>query len=509
MPPESVPTFRESAALDTPSSVAHVAVRDKGGRDKRGRSEKGRQPGRFGSVAMVVTTLTASAVIVVTLWLGGVFNVLICGGDCGAAAVRAPDELNLSPSEVAVQPSTESAPALNAAAVRSAVEDPLDDEEMLGPRVAFAAVDPHTADTVAVIGSGALMPASTAKVLTAFTVLSKVDPQQRFTTSVVRTGNTLVLVGGGDPYLRSEPPEKKIFGVEADVETLAARTAAALRTAGISAVQLDYNASRFSGPSFNQAWEASYRAEKVVTPISALWVDRGIDDGVRTSEPAADAADVFADALEDIGVDVADDHRAVAVPSGATPVASVRSATVARITEEMLVSSDNEAGEVLLRQAALAAGRPGSFAGGVATVREVLQANGIDITGLSLHDGSGLSRRNRIAPITLAQVIAKAAATPRTASLVADLPVANFSGTLDERFGEEDDGQGVVRAKTGTLKDVNSLAGVVTDRAGTPIVFAVMVDQAKDIPLADTEEALDAVAAALARCSCSARTVGP
>jgi len=458
---------------------------------------------------MVVSTLTASAAILVTLWLGGVFNALICDGDCGAAAVRAPEELNFIPTEVAVQPPTASAPALDAAAIQSAVEDPLDDEEKLGPRVAFAAVDPRTSEAVAVVGSGALMPASTAKVLTAFTVLSKVDPQQRFTTSVVRTGDDLVLVGGGDPYLQSEPPERKVFGVEADVETLAARTAAALRTAGISSVNLDYNDSTFSGPSFNPAWEASYRAERIVTPISALWVDRGIDDGVRTSDPAADAADAFADALEDIGIDVADEHRAVAVPGGATPVASVRSATVARITEEMVASSDNEAAEVLLRQAALASGRPGSFDGGVATAREVLQANGIDIAGLSLHDGSGLSRRNRIAPVTLAQTIAKAVASPRTASLVADLPVAHFSGSLDKRFGKEDDGQGVVRAKTGTLTDVHALAGFVTDRVGTPIVFAVMVDQAKDIPLADAEGALDAVASALARCSCSARTVEP
>jgi D-alanyl-D-alanine carboxypeptidase/D-alanyl-D-alanine-endopeptidase (penicillin-binding protein 4) len=458
---------------------------------------------------MFVTTLTAFAAIVVTLWLGGAFNGLICGGQCGAAAVRTPDELNFIPAEVAVEPASESSPELNVSAIRSAVEDPLDDEEKLGPRIGFAAVDPRTGDAVATVGSGALMPASTAKVLTAFTVLSKLDPQQRFTTSVVRSGSHLVLVGGGDPYLRSEPPEKKEFGVEADVETLAARTAAALRAAGIGSVRLDYNASRFSGPSFNPAWEASYRAEKLVTPISALWVDRGIDDGVRTTEPAAAAADAFADALEDVGVDVADEHRAVAVPSGATPVASVRSATVARITEEMLASSDNEAAEVLLRQAALAAGRSGSFAAGVATVPEVLQANGIDTDGLSLHDGSGLSRHDRIAPVTLAQTIAKATATARTAGLIADLAVAHFSGSLDKRFGKEDDGRGVVRAKTGTLTDVHSLAGVVTDRLGTPIVFAVMADQAKDIPNADAQDALDAVAAALARCTCSARTVGP
>jgi len=503
MPPESVPVSGAPAAFSTPTSVAHVA-----GRDERGQYQRG-GAGRFGTVAMFVTTLTAFAAIVVTLWLGGAFNGLICGGECGAAAVRTPDELKFSPADVTVEPPTESPPELNVAAIRSAVEDPLDDEEKLGKRVGFAAVDARTGDAVATVGSGALVPASTAKVLTAFTVLSKVDPQRRFTTSVVRSGSHVVLVGGGDPYLRSEPPKKKVFGVEADVKTLAARTAAALRTAGIGSVQLDYNASRFSGPSFNPAWEASYRAEKLVTPISALWVDRGIDDGVRTTEPAADAADAFADALEDVGVDVAGEHRVVAVPSGATPVASVRSATVARIAEEMLASSDNEAAEVLLRQAALAAGRPGSFADGVATVLEVLEANGIDTTGLSLHDGSGLSRHDRIAPVTLAQTIAKAAATPRKAGLIADLAVAHFSGSLDKRFGTEEDGRGVVRAKTGTLTDVHSLAGVVTDRLGTPIVFAVMADQAKDIPKADAEDALDAVAAGLAQCTCSARTVGP
>ena len=433
---------------------------------------------------MLVTTLTASAAIVVTLWLGGAFNGLICGGDCGAAAVRTPDELNFIPADVAVEPSTEPTPELNAAAIQSAVEDPLDNDEELGERVGFAAVDARTGDAVAAVGSGALMPASTAKVLTAFTVLSKVDPQQRFTTSVVRAGNHLVLVGGGDPYLRSEPPEKKVFGVEADVETLAARTAAALRTAGIASVQAGLQRvqvqrsvvqSRLGGvvPGRRTSSRRSVRCGSTAGSTTACAPpSRPPPPPTRSPTRWRTSASTWPT--------ITGPWPSRAAP---TPVASVRSATVARITEEMMASSDNEAAEVLLRQAALAAGRPGSFADGVATVLEVLQANGIDTTGLSLHDGSGLSRRNRIAPVTLAQAIAKAAATPRTASLIADLPIANFSGTMDKRFGKEDDGRGVVRAKTGTLTDVHSLAGVVTDRLGTPIVFAVMADQAKDIPV--------------------------
>ena len=50
-------------------------------------------------------------------------------------------------------------------------------------------------------GPGPYVPASTTKVLTSFAALSLIDPQTRFATRVVRSGDQIVLVGGGDPYL--------------------------------------------------------------------------------------------------------------------------------------------------------------------------------------------------------------------------------------------------------------------------------------------------------------------
>jgi D-alanyl-D-alanine carboxypeptidase/D-alanyl-D-alanine-endopeptidase (penicillin-binding protein 4) len=176
---------------------------------------------------------------------------------------------------------------------------------------------------------------------------------------------------------------------------------------------------------------------------------------------------------------------------------------VAQIVEAMIARSDNEAAEFLLRQAAIASGRPGTFDGGVETVRSVLTRLDVDVTGLVLHDGSGLSRQNRIAPQTLAEVVAAAARSSRTDSLVSDLAVGGFTGTLTRRFGKADAGLGVVRGKSGTLTGVHSLAGYVTDRSGTPIVFAVMTDRTKSVNPFITEDALDRVAAALADCSCS------
>ena len=137
-------------------------------------------------------------------------------------------------------------------------------------------------------------------------------------------------------------------------------------------------------------------------------------------------------------------------------------------------------------------------------MRSVAEAQGIDTTGLVLNDGSGLSRKNRISPVTLAQAIAKAGSNSRTSSLVADLPVAHFSGTLARRFRLAEPGWGIARAKTGTLSGVHSLAGFVPDRNGVPIAFAVMIDAAKDVNNVVAEAALDAVPAALARCACSA-----
>lgn len=465
----------------------------------------GRQAGRFSTVAMLMTSVTALATILVVMWSGGSLNNLICGGDCGAAAVRKPDGLNFQPVDGAVDVPTSTATDLSADAIRAAVSNDLADVDHLGDRVGFAAVDPRTGEVVATSGPGGLVPASTTKLLTALTVLTHVDPQSRFTTSVVQSGNQLVLVGGGDPYLWPEKPKKPTFAIEADLETLAERTAARLRASGATSVRLDYNASRFSGPAVNPAWEESYITEKIVAPISALWVEEGYLDGRWSADPALTAAEAFKDDLEDAGISVDGDPAAVSVPAGATPVAEVKSATVARITEQMIASSDNEAAEVLLRQAAVGAGRPGTFADGIATMVDVLRTDGIDTTGLVVHDGSGLSRRNRIAPTTLAQVVAKASADPRTASLVSDLPTANFSGSMLRRFHKAGDGKGVVRAKTGTLKNVHSLAGYVTDRNGAPIVFAVMADNGEDIPEAEVEQAIDKVPAALADCVCSVR----
>jgi D-alanyl-D-alanine carboxypeptidase/D-alanyl-D-alanine-endopeptidase (penicillin-binding protein 4) len=83
------------------------------------------------------------------------------------------------------------------------------------------------------------------------------------------------------------------------------------------------------------------------------------------------------------------------------------------------------------------------------------------------------------------------------------LPVAAWSGTLADRYVGSS-GAGVVRAKTGTLTSVSTLAGLVQDKGGRLLAFALMADRVGP-SAADTdaaEAALDRVASTLASCGC-------
>lgn len=426
------------------------------------------------------------------------------GSESDPAAVPPPPGLQLpEPSSPAAVAEATSGGDLRAAAVRRAIAPFVADED-LGRRVLVSVADLDGGADLEV-GSGTAIPASTTKLLTTTAALEVLGPDHVFETTVVqdRPGR-VVLVGGGDPLL-GRVPEPDAWPERADVTSLARATAAALP--GRRPVRIGYDDSLFSGPAVNPHWPADYVPGGVVSPITALWVDQGREeDGFgRVADPSAAAAQAFADALDRFGVEVKGRPAPVRADGG-EELTSASSAPLSQIAERVLDLSDNEGAEVLARHVGLAVSGTGSSAAGTRDVLATLRDLDVDTDGARVHDGSGLSRENRLGSATLVDVL-QVAASPDQDDLrasVTGLPVAGFTGSLAFRFEDSPaQGRSRVRAKTGTLSGVSGLAGVVTDAAGTPLAFALLADRVALPDTLDAREALDDLAAALAACRCS------
>lgn len=352
-------------------------------------------------------------------------------------------------------------------------------------------IDATTSAVVYTAGGEPQAPASTLKLLTGLVALDVLGPDRTFETAVVRAdATTIVLVGGGDPLLRSAAPTGSPGG--ASLEELAGRTADALVASGVTSVALGYDATLFTGPSWNPEWPETFQWS--VAPITALTADHAMPEPgnpARHPDPSLFAAERFAGWLGARGIAVTSVAPAVApvvvsdhaaTPAGDSParLAVVESLPVATIVEQALLTSDNDATETLAFHVALARGRPASFTEAPAVLVAELQTRGLWSEGMVLFDGNGISANNRVTPAVLAGAVLQGIEEPRLRALVSGLPVAGVTGTLDERFEQPDAvvGRGVVRAKTGTIRGVHALAGYVVSRSGHPLVFAFVLNEA-------------------------------
>ncbi|WP_167352886.1 D-alanyl-D-alanine carboxypeptidase/D-alanyl-D-alanine endopeptidase [Streptomyces rubellomurinus] len=372
-------------------------------------------------------------------------------------------------------------------------------------------------------GSGentAATPASTTKLATCVAALSLVPGDTRLTTRVVKgtTPGSITLVGGGDPTLTALPADQVQIGGQptdpdtapASLDALARQTAAALKAAGTTTVTLDYDVSLYSGNPLHKFHDDDTN----IAPVVPLMVDEGKVDPKsreeapkRVADPAASAAEAFTGLLRAQGVTVEGRAKPAAAPAAADAplLGRVDSPTIARLVERLLTTSDNQLAEAVARQAALAAHQPASFEGAAAAVTQELSKLGVPMAGVTLNDGSGLHTGNGIPPAVLVRLLALAASDqhPALRPVLTGLPVAGFTGTLAKRYGSASgaaDAAGLIRAKTGSLSGVNTLAGTVVDADGRLLVFAVMT---RSPALADsTRAAMDRIAARLATCGC-------
>ncbi|MFD4607972.1 D-alanyl-D-alanine carboxypeptidase/D-alanyl-D-alanine-endopeptidase [Streptomyces sp. NPDC058440] len=390
-------------------------------------------------------------------------------------------------------------PASGTTALAAAL-DPLLRDSALGTRHAAAVLDVTTGERLYGQAAGdPHVPASTTKIATAVAALSALGADHRLTTRAALEPGTgkLVLIGGGDPTLTA----RKDAGNLASLRTLAADTATALSKRHVTEVTLSYDTSLYAGTSLHPIG-----VNDNLAPVTALMADEGrtgdstSGPAPRVADPAADAARAFADLLSGHGV-----RTTVAGAAGATgraeTLAAVSSPPLSSLVERMLTNSDNDIAEALARQTATATGGRPDFAGGAAAITAQLKKLGLPLTGADFHDGSGLDRADRLTAELLTALLAKAAdpADPALRPVLTGLPVAGFTGTLTSRYA--DGAAGLVRAKTGTLTGVNTLAGTLVARNGHLLAFAFLAEDTMAPEAAQT--ALDHAATTLATCACT------
>ena len=346
------------------------------------------------------------------------------------------------------------------------------------------------------------IPASTMKLLTSTAALSILGPEHTFKTSVVSPKRgQIILVGGGDPYLSTK--SRAGYPKRATITGLARATASRLKHDKIKKVSVGYDASLFRGPSWNPRWPGFYADQ--VSHTSALWVDEGHVGygGVRYKDPAKQAATTFAGALSKQGIRVTATRSAHA-PKSAAVVARVSSMPLERIVEHLLMVSDNDAAEVIFRQAAIGAKKPGSIAEATKVVRAELTKLGIWDPEMTITDGSGLARRTKVPADSMVKMLRAAASTqhPELRAVITGLSVAGVEGSLRRQYFDDKSvaGRGVVRGKTGTLNKVRARAGLVRTADGSLLAYAFLINKPKNEYNAMIW--LDRVTAALSTCGC-------
>ncbi len=216
----------------------------------------------------------------------------------------------------------------------------------------------------------------------------------------------------------------------------------------------------------------------------------GQSQRLAVDDPALFAAEAFRDALLRQSITVrgratsrhAKPHEFIDLendPPNETPytvvLASRSSMPLAEALLVILKVSQNLHAEMLLREVARQRRGLGSIEASLAEMKTFLSEIGIQPEQFSFYDGSGLSRRDLVAPAAIVRLLAYMWSLPHRDRWMEALPAAGLEGTLKGRFVGTSAAERL-RAKTGTLAHVSALAGYFRRPGTRPIAFAVMVN---------------------------------
>jgi D-alanyl-D-alanine carboxypeptidase/D-alanyl-D-alanine-endopeptidase (penicillin-binding protein 4) len=221
---------------------------------------------------------------------------------------------------------------------------------------------------------------------------------------------------------------------------------------------------------------------------------------VSAGNPTAWFARVLRRRLLASGIDVAGgavdaDDVSIPSPDSAPIIYTYQSHPLSEIAQPLMKESINLYGEAVQRLNG-SGPPPRTNDQALEGVKRRLLSWGVPEDGFQLVDGSGLSRRDVLAPDTLLTILARMYDAGGQSPWMAMMPIAGVDGTLEARM-KGTPAENNVRAKTGTMSNVRSIAGYVRTRDGEPLAFVVIVNNFEGTG-AQAIAAIDAIVVRLA-----------
>jgi D-alanyl-D-alanine carboxypeptidase/D-alanyl-D-alanine-endopeptidase (penicillin-binding protein 4) len=165
-----------------------------------------------------------------------------------------------------------------------------------------------------------------------------------------------------------------------------------------------------------------------------------------------------------------------AVPLGARLVATHQGPMLSDIVRDINKFSNNTmARNLFLTIGATEEKPPATPAKSARAIEAFLRRDSIDMEYLTLDNGSGLSRDERVTALALADLLQRANASPVAQVFVESLPIAGVDGTMRNRLINQGAG-GNAHIKTGTLRDVRAIAGYVASADGNSYVVVSLIN---------------------------------
>ena len=243
--------------------------------------------------------------------------------------------------------------------------------------------------------------------------------------------------------------------------------------------------------------------------------DKGEKEALAIEDPAEYTAQLFREILEKRGITVTGKSRARhgeiaqffdlppapqlppdltdAAPELTAPQVLAEHISLPLLEDIRVINktSQNLHAEMTLRLAGNLGGMTPSFEGGAAVLKQFVTAAGAGEDEFVFMDGSGLSRRDLVAPDAVVRVLLYASRQRWGAAYRESLPVSGVDGSLSERFVNTPAG-GLVHAKTGTLSHVNALSGYGETKSGRHFVFSILCNN-HNLPGGKALAAIDSI----------------